>query len=377
MKILAACDSFKGCLSSAEVAAAVRQGVLSAVPSAQFGMVSVADGGEGTVEAVTGALGGKIVSVTVSDPLGRPVLAEYGLCGETAVMEMSAASGLPLLAPEERNPMLATTFGTGEMIADALSRGCRRFLVGIGGSATNDGGTGMLAALGYRFMDARGNVLEPTGGNMSEIVSIDDSCVNPLLAEAHFTVACDVDAVFCGKRGAAYIFAPQKGASLEQVQQLDAGLAHLSTVILSHTGRTVRELPGAGAAGGIGGAFHAFLDAGLRKGIDMVLDAIDFDSYLSGVDMVVTGEGSMDAQTLLGKTPFGILQRAKAHDIPVIGIAGKVSDRDTLLAAGFSDIQAVTPSDMPLELALQPDVASSNIAATIRRILSSPLPFSL
>lgn len=377
MRILTACDSFKGCLSSAEVAAAVRQGVLSVVPSAQFEMVSVADGGEGTVEAVTGALGGKIVSVTVSDPLGRPVRAEYGLCGDTAVMEMSAASGLPLLAPEERNPMLATTFGTGEMIADALSRGCRRFLVGIGGSATNDGGTGMLAALGYRFMDACGNVLEPTGGNMAEIVSIDDSCVNPLLIDAHFTVACDVDAVFCGKCGAAYIFAPQKGASVEQVKKLDAGLSHLATVILSHTGRDVRKLPGAGAAGGIGGAFHAFLDAELRKGIDMVLDAIDFDSYLSDVDMVVTGEGSMDAQTLLGKTPFGILQRAKAHNIPVIGIAGKVSDRDTLLAAGFSDIQAVTPPDMPLELALQPDVASSNIAAAIRRILSSPLPFSL
>ena len=281
-KIVVASDSFKGSLTSLEVALSAEKGIREVFPQCNVVKVNVADGGEGTMDALCSTLGGQWVTVPAEDPLGRVRDVSYVVLadGKTAVIEMSAASGLPLLQPHERNPLLTSTYGTGEMIADALSRGCRRFLVGIGGSATNDAGMGMLCALGYRFVDAQGNVLEGRGESMAKVEDIDMSRVSEAIRESEFIVACDVDSPFCGPRGAAYVFSPQKGADPRMVESLDAGMEHISSVIARVTGKDVRNVPGAGAAGGLGGGFLAFLNARLERGIEMVLDAIGFDDII-------------------------------------------------------------------------------------------------
>lgn len=364
-RIVIASDSFKGSLSSEEVARAAAKAVRARFPSCEVAELSVADGGEGTSVALTQSLGGSFVSCSVHDPLGRPTGASYGIAGDTAIIEMAAASGLPLLSKEERNPLVTSTFGTGEMIADALFRGCRRFLVGIGGSATNDGGTGMLAALGVRFLDTDGAAIEPCGGSLAYIARIDLSAMLPALREASFTVACDVDTPFCGPEGASAVFAPQKGATEAQVAELEAGMASFAALVRSSLGVDIADMPGAGAAGGLGGAFHAFLGAMLCSGIDMVLDAAGFDSLLAGASLVITGEGKADSQTPKGKTATGILRRAKAAGVPALLIAGKVGSSPELLGMGFKDILQVTPEGMPLEEAMQPEVASDNIYNTL------------
>lgn len=370
-RIVIASDSFKGSLTSVEVAQSATKGILEVYPDCKVTQVNVADGGEGTVDAVVDTLQGEKITISVSNPIGKPVDATYGIAGDTAIIEMAAASGLPLLAAEERNPWVTSTYGTGEMILDAIARGCSKFLVGIGGSATNDAGTGMLQALGFRFFDNNGILIENCcGGILGEIASIDDTQVPEAIKNAQFTVACDVDTPFCGPIGAAYVFAPQKGASPEMVQQLDEGMASFAKVIEAKYGIDIVPMAGAGAAGGMGGGFRAFLNATLKKGIDMVLDAIGFDCIISGADLVVTGEGKVDFQTAKGKTAAGVLARAKAQGIPVVAIGGCVEMCDSLREMGFAGIYPILEEKVPLELAMQRDFASQNVTNTLIRILS-------
>lgn len=370
-KIVVASDSFKGSLTSLEVAAGAEQGIHEVFPECEVVKVNVADGGEGTMDALRSTLGGQWVTVAAADPLGRPRDVSYVVLsdGKTAVIEMSAASGLPLLEPQERNPMLTSTFGTGEMIVDALSRGCRRFLVGIGGSATNDAGMGMLEALGFRFIDKDGKVLPGRGESMSEVVDIDMSHVSPEVKESEFIIACDVDSPFCGPRGAAYVFSPQKGADPQMVAELDAGMEHLAEVIVRTTGKDIRNIPGAGAAGGLGGGFLAFLNSRLERGIEMVLDAIAFDDIIRGSDLVITGEGRVDSQTLTGKTPYGIMKRAQKQNIRTVAIGGSVKLGDDDDVSGFDSIWPVTPEGMPLEEAMKAETASANVRETVKKIM--------
>ena len=372
MKIVIASDSFKGSLTSTEVAYGAEQGIRQVHADAEVIAVNVADGGEGTIEAIVEALGGEIVTTEVHDPLGRIITARYGITGDTAIIEMAAASGLPLLTQDERNPWLTSTQGTGDMILDAISRGCRRFLVGIGGSATNDAGTGMLQALGFRFYDVNNQLIESgCGGMLQDIVRIDDSQVPQSVRDSQFIVACDVDTPFCGPEGAAPVFAPQKGADAEMVARLDAGMASFAEVIAATYGLNIVPIAGTGAAGGMGGAFYAFLQANLKKGIDMVLDAIHFNTIIQGADLVITGEGKIDFQTAKGKTAAGVLARAKQQHIPVIAIGGCVELCDSVSTMGFAGIYPILEEKVPLELAMQRDFAMGNVTKTIARVLRS------
>lgn len=385
MKIVIASDSFKGSLASMEVARSVEMGILDVFPSCDIVKVAVADGGEGTMDALCQSLGGRFIRIPVEDPIGRTINASYVILedGNTAVLEMSSASGLTLLTPAERNPMLTSTYGTGQLIDDAIGRGCRRFLVGIGGSATNDAGMGMLTALGYRFLDAEGNELPGAGASLSKVCGIDCSGVSQAVRDSEFIVACDVDSPLYGPDGAAYVFAPQKGADPDMVKALDDGLRQYADVVASYTGKIpmhggpsctgetsimkdAASMPGAGAAGGLGYAFVAFFGARLQRGVDMVLDAVGFDSIIEGADLVITGEGRIDAQTLTGKTPYGVLQRASRQNIPVIALAGSVALDDS---SGFTAIRQITPPDMQLSEAMLPAVASANLRRTISALL--------
>ena len=370
MKIVIASDSFKGSMTSLEVAASARLGILRVCPDYEVVAVNVADGGEGTVDAIIGALKGTIVNCVVSDPLGRPIQASYGIAGDTAVLEMAAASGLPLLHVNERNPWVTSTFGTGEMIMDAIARGCRKFLVGIGGSATNDAGMGMLQAMGFRFYDMNNELItRGSGGVLGTIARIDDSLVSTAVKESVFIVACDVDTPFCGPNGAAPVFAPQKGADVDMVSLLDDGMASFARVIEKKYAVNVVSVAGAGAAGGMGGAFLAFLSATLKKGVDMVLDAIDFDTTITGADLIITGEGKIDFQTAKGKTAAGVLSRAKKQHIPVVAIGGCVEMCDSLSQLGFAGIYPILEEKVPLKVAMQREFAMNNVQKTITRIL--------
>lgn len=370
-KIVVASDSFKGCLSSMQVADAVEHAVFQVCPSCEVVKVDVADGGEGTMDALQRTLGGQKIWLEVSDPLGRPVRASYVILedGTTAVVEMAAASGLTLLSCKERNPLKTSTFGTGQLIADAIDRGCRKFLIGIGGSATNDAGMGMLQALGYRFTDAQGSVLHGCGQSLEKVASIDASSASPALMESEFIVACDVEAPLYGPKGAAHIFAPQKGAGAETVERLDNGLQHFSEVVAKSMNviENYAQTPGAGAAGGMGFGLIEFLNARLVSGIDMVLDAIGFDSIIKDADLIITGEGRIDSQTLTGKTPYGVLQRAKRQGIPVVVIGGSVQfDSEDAKRVGFAAVLQVTPPGMPLQDAMNPETAVENICRCFR-----------
>jgi len=371
-KIVVAADSFKGSLNSAEVARSVEAGIKSVFPGCRVEKVYIADGGEGSVEALVETLHGQYVTVRVNDPLMRPVDARYGVIddGKTAVIEMAAASGLTLLTPEERNPMKTTTYGTGELIAHALRSGCRRFLVCIGGSATNDAGTGMLHALGFRFEDGQGAELGQGGEILGRIEKVDVSGVMPELATSEFIIACDVTNPFSGTDGAAHIFAPQKGADPDMVKELDAGLKHFAGVVERHNGKRIDSLPGAGAAGGLGGGFSAFLGAELVSGIRMVLDAVGFGGLVKDADLVITGEGKLDAQTAMGKAPRGVLYAASKHGVPVVAIGGAVENAEELIRQGFAAVFPITPGPISLETAMLPEVATDNIRRTVTQIMN-------
>lgn len=368
--ITVAIDSFKGSLTSYQVACAVESGFKKVFPQCVVQKVSIADGGEGTVDALVQTMGGEYVSVLVSDPLMRPVEARYGVVdnGATAVIEMSAASGLPLLLESERNPMKTSTYGTGELILHALKHGCRNILIGIGGSATNDGGVGMLRALGYKFYNRAGNQLAGVGGDLSEIDHIDDSDVAVEVKWAQYTVACDVTNPLYGPNGAAYVFAPQKGASPKMVEQLDKGLVNYAKVVKEYNGADIANLPGAGAAGGLGAGLCAFLNAKLERGIDMVLGAMRFDSLIDGSELVITGEGRLDKQTIMGKAPSGVLNVATSKGIPAIAIGGAILECSELLNSGFAAIFPVVSGPIPLEKAMEYNVATQNVTRTAEQI---------
>lgn len=342
-KIVIACDSYKGCLSSSEVACAAAKGVAEVYPDCEIVRLAVADGGEGTVDALVDTLGGHLEWAEVSDPLGRPIKAVYGVAGDLAIIESAAACGLTLLAKEERNPLITTTKGLGELILAAIDKGCRRFLIGLGGSATNDGGMGMISA--DEFLErARG---------------------------MKFTVACDVDTPYIGAHGASRVFGPQKGASEEDVEILEERLRGYALKILKDTGIDVSDMAGAGAAGGLGGAFRAYLGAELKRGVDLVLDQIGFDSIIDGADLVITGEGCSDYQTLKGKTAAGVLERAKRKGIPVMLVSGAIRDGQMLRDGGFGIIAAASPQGMSLAEAMRPETAEHNIYETIKRLLTN------
>ena len=464
-KIVIACDSFKGCLSSKEVASAVAEGISRVIPDIKWtgrekdknektgnntfktevATLEVADGGEGTAEILTTALGGETAEALVADPLGRRITAKYGIINaghsgedaavaktdssetelsakirnlskslrQTAIIDMAQASGLTLLSKNERNPLKTSTFGTGEMILDALDKGCRRFLIGIGGSATNDGGTGMLEALGFKFTDYEGNEIKRCcGGRLADIAEIDDRNVPQEILESEFIVACDVNTPFCGEEGASRIFARQKGAGEEAIETLEKGMQSFAQVISNKYGIKLNEISGAGAAGGLGGAFKAFLNAELKSGIDIILDTIRFDEIIKGASLVITGEGKIDFQSSKGKVIDGICRRCRAKNIPVLAIAGiidnicqagnidnchhtgiighsshtgdrltgKEGEKNTYTSQNGKDSQkdkhlTVLPigpepqNESDLEYAMRPEVARRNISDTIHKIL--------
>jgi glycerate kinase len=351
MKFIVAIDSFKGCLTSSEANEAAAAGIRSAHPDADITQITVSDGGEGFLEAFQAAIGGSLVAVTVRNPLKRNITARYLLKGSTAVVEIAEACGLTLLSPEERNPMVATSYGTGQLVADAVRKGARHVIVGLGGSATSDAGKGMLRAL----IDA----FNPHG-SWDGIRTLRD---------VRFTIATDVDNPLYGENGAARVFAPQKGASQNMVTQLDNQARHFAEISARHFGFDRAAMKGAGAAGGLGYAFLQYLNAERQSGTELLLDAIGFSALTARADLVITGEGSADRQTLMGKLPMGILQHA--GPVPVCLIAGRVSDRDQLLASGFSRVECINPSGIALEEAMKREVARQNISRTVRRIMMS------
>ena len=369
MKIVIAPDSYKESLSALEVAQAVEAGFRQVFPDVDYVLVPVADGGEGTVDAMVAATGGRKETVTVSGPLGEPVEAFYGLTGEgdTAVIEMAAASGLALVPPDRRNPLLTSSRGTGELIRAALDAGARRFILGIGGSATNDGGAGMVQALGVRLLDLEGRELDGSGGDLARLERIDVSALDPRLAECRIEVACDVDNPLTGARGASAVFGPQKGATPEMVQALDANLARLARIVERDLGVAVDAVPGAGAAGGMGAAMLAFFGATLKPGIEIVTAAVDLDDHVRDADLVITGEGRIDFQTVHGKTPIGVARVAKRHGKPVIGIAGSLgAEVGVVHAHGIDAVFSVLGKPCTLDEALRD--AAANVELTARNV---------
>lgn len=366
MKIIVALDSLKGCLSASDACKAVAEGILQAHPNAKVIQMPLSDGGEGLTDVLRHATKGQRVETQVHGPLMEPLLAHYAILGDqqTAGMEMAITSGLPLVPQALRNPMNTTTFGFGELIADAMKRGIRQFILGIGGSATNDAGLGMLQALGYQFFNRNSQLIsEPLSGkHLFDIEHIDDSRVNPLLKECTFTVACDVQNPLYGPQGAAYIFGPQKGADAPTVALLDEGLKHFAQVTAAHTGKDNAQMPGAGAAGGLGFALTSYLNATLKPGINLVLDTLHFHEEVKDASLVITGEGKSDRQTLMGKVAAGILNASKPYGVPVILMAGCIEDEDILLEAGFHQtININAGKNYSLETAMKPEVAAKNL----------------
>lgn len=367
MEVVIAIDSMKGSLSSLEAGAAAREGILRVYPQARVRVFPLADGGEGTTQALTQGLGGQLATLRVTGPQGAPVTARYGVLGNRAVLEMAAAAGLTL--DKRLDPLKATTYGVGELIRDAIARGCRDFIVGLGGSATNDGGMGMLQALGYVFRDANGRVLSGCGENLEKVAAIDSSTAIPELAECRFRAACDVQNPLCGPLGATFVFGPQKGAAGETLERLENGMVHFARVCGEFLGQDLSQEPGTGAAGGMGFAFRAFLDGTLTPGIQLVLDAIGLEKAIPGADVVVTGEGRLDGQTAMGKVPVGVAGLAKKYGKPVIALSGCVTeDAGQCNAAGIDAFFPILRTVVPLEEAMEAGTAEKNMAATAEQV---------
>ena len=355
MKILIAPDKFKGSLSAFEVADNIEKGILKVFPKAIVVKVPMADGGEGTVESLVDATGGKIIKTNVKDPLFRDIESFYGILGDgkTAVIEMAAASGLYLLKDYERNPMITTTYGTGQLIKDALDRGCRRFIIAIGGSATNDGGAGMATVLGVKFYDKDGIEIGLGGGELSKIYSIDTSNLDERLKECEFIVACDVANPLIGENGASRVYGPQKGATKEMVEVLDKNLEHYGKLLEKYFNKKIIDVPGSGAAGGLGAGLMAFLNAQLKNGIEIIIETLKLEEKIKEADIVISGEGKIDFQTAFGKTISGIAKLCKKHNKPLIVIAGMVEDIENLYEIGVSSIFSMVEKPMSLEDAIK------------------------
>jgi glycerate kinase len=344
--------------------------VRAAAPEAQIATIPVADGGEGTAEALAAATGGRMVHVTARDPMGRPVDAAFALLGDgrTAVVEMARASGLTLVGDKDRDALKASTEGTGDLIAAALSKGAERVVVGIGGSATTDGGTGMARALGVRFLDREGRDLTAGGGPLAGVERIDTSGLDARVTGTEFIVACDVDNPLVGPSGTATVYAPQKGAAPADVQTLEAAMRHYAAVLERDLGVGVADLPGGGAAGGLGAGLVAFTGATLRSGIDIVLDIVGFDAALAGADLVITAEGRLDAQTARGKAPAGVARRARAAGVSVVALAGILApDARTVREVGVDAYFAIAPG--PIDQAASIQTAAERLAATAEEVV--------
>lgn len=356
MKIVIAPDSFKGSLTALQVAEAIEVGLRRVFPTAAIEKVPMADGGEGTVQSLVDATGGEILTARVRDPLGNPIDAQYGVLGDgiTAVIEMAAASGLTLVPLAKRDPRVTTTYGTGELIRAALGHGCRKLIIGIGGSATNDGGAGLAQALGAKLLTASNEQIGPGGGHLATLNSIDLSELDQRIREMETVVACDVNNPLTGKEGASHVYGPQKGATPEMIEELDANLAHFNKIVQRDLSKSVGDVPGAGAAGGLGAGLMAFLNASLKSGIEIVTEATQLSKQFAGADLVITGEGQINFQTVFGKTPVGVAKVAKTHNIPVIAIAGSIADRsDGVYNAGIDAIVDIVPEPMSLETAIE------------------------
>ncbi len=388
MKVVAAIDSFKGSMTSMEAGRAAREGILAAHPDAEVVIRPLADGGEGTTDALIEGLGGERIDLTVTGPLGDPVTCYYGYLSSTentgkknvgkdtatggmgsgtAIMEMAAAAGITLT--DVRDPLSATTFGVGEMILDAMDRGCRDFIIGIGGSATNDGGIGMLKALGFRFMDPDGNDPGEGGQALGKVASIDISGKDPRLDECRFRVACDVTNPLCGENGATYIYGPQKGVTDDMKKSLDQAMEHYASVAADTLGQDHAEAPGAGAAGGLGFALLSFLNAELTPGIRLILDAVGLEEELKDADVVITGEGRLDHQTAMGKAPVGVAELAKKYGATVIAFAGSVTpDAGACNLAGIDAFFPIVRGVTTLEEAMDSENAKANMRACAEQV---------
>lgn len=356
MRIVVAPDSYKGSVSALEVANAMARGIHAVFGDAEVRKVPIADGGEGTVEALVTATEGQLRTNTVTGPLGDRVAAQWGVLGDgqTAVIEMAAASGLPLVPAEQRDPRITTTFGTGELMRAALDAGLRRIIIGIGGSATNDGGAGMARALGARFVDNEGKELADGGAALAKLARIDLGGLDPRLQETELIIACDVDNPLCGPRGASAVFGPQKGATPALVAQLDSALAHFAVHARQATGRDVAEIAGAGAAGGLGAGLMFFTPAKLRPGVEIVLEAVGFAEIVNTADFVITGEGRTDFQTAFGKAPVGVAKVAKQFGVPVFCLSGGLGEgADDVLAQGIDAVMSICDRPMTLDACMQ------------------------
>ncbi|PCK18743.1 glycerate kinase [Bacillus pumilus] len=373
MKIVIAPDSFKESLSAYETACAIERGFRSILPTAEYIKLPLADGGEGTVQSLVDATGGHIVSQVVTGPLGEPVDAFFGMLGDgqTAVIEMAAASGLHLVPQEKRNPLCTTSRGTGELMLAAMDKGAKHLIIGLGGSATNDGGVGMMQGLGAAFLDQAGQDLMQGGGALNQLDTIDLTGLDPRLQAVRLEVACDVDNPLTGVRGASAVFGPQKGADEEMVQVLDKNLSHFAHVAEKQLNVSFCDVAGAGAAGGLGASLLGFLQADLQQGIDIVLKAVHFDDVMKDADLVITGEGRIDRQTIYGKTPIGVAKAAKQYDLPVIGIAGSLSKDSAIvhdhgIDALFSIVPGVTSlSEAMQDAGVHVERTARNIAAVV------------
>lgn len=369
MKVVIASDSYKESLKAIEVCEAIESGFRAVFPKAKYVKVPIGDGGEGTVDSLVDAAGGRIISFNVTGPLRERVQAFYGMSkdNKTAFIEMAAASGLQHVPIEKRNPFITTTKGTGELILHALDQGAEHIILGLGGSATNDGGAGMLSALGIRFINGKGEVMDPSGGTLHSIAAIDFSRMDSRLKDIKIEAACDVDNPLVGIRGASFVFGSQKGANVEMVKELDENLKHYAMILKQYLSFDVSKIPGAGAAGGMGAAVIAVLKGNLRRGIEIVLDYTNFDKHIEGADLIITGEGRIDEQTAYGKAPVGVAERAKRLHIPVIAIGGSVSPNySAVYEKGIDAVFSITASPMTLEEAYK--VAKENIEMTAKNI---------
>lgn len=371
MKIVIAIDSFKGSLTSIDAGNTIKSSILKIKPDADIVVKPLADGGEGTTDALIEGLAGKKINVTVTGPFGTPVDAYYGILPETntAVMEMAQAAGITLISEKEKNPLNATTYGVGEMILDACERGCKNFIIGIGGSATNDGGLGMLKALGYEFLDANGDDIGEGAKALSLIQEINDKNVSPLLDSCHFRIACDVTNPLYGPNGATYIYGPQKGVTKEQLSFLDNSMKHYADSSFDFLGIDHANTPGAGAAGGMGFAFLSYLNALLIPGIELIMEAVNLENDIKDADIVITGEGRLDHQTAMGKAPVGVARLAKKYDTKVIAFAGSVTDdAGACNTAGIDAFFPIVRGIISLEDAMNPENAKRNLFATVEQV---------
>ena len=371
MKVVAAIDSLKGSLSSLEAGEAIKTGVLKAMPEAQVSVRPLADGGEGTVEALALGMGGKLKSVEVTGPLGEKVNCLYGILEEskTAIIEMSGAAGITLLSEEKRNPLHTTTYGVGEVIKDAIANGCRHFIVGIGGSATNDGGIGMLQALGYGMLDKDGNQVPFGAKGIKELATITDEHVIPELKECSFRVACDVTNPLCGDTGCSAVFGPQKGATPEMIKDMDAWLSEYAKLTFAKYDKADASYPGTGAAGGMGFAFLAYTNAMLESGVKIILEETKLEEYVKDADIVITGEGRLDGQTAFGKAPIGVAKIAKKFDKTVLAFAGAVTEDAVVCNEhGIDAFFPILRRIQTLQEAMEPETAKRNLAETAEQV---------